>query len=270
MIMTKKIKIMAIASLLTLGLASTAAFADSDTTNINANVGYVNTSQLPDGNGSINPIRLKAIEDTATTLGARGALAWRSLQIDHSLSISGNHLDHVFDFNQLLISGNVLPPVITQSDDTLTQNDDNTLRLASKSYDIVSPASFVTAPPTWRSYLWMDYAKPSLPNRTLFPTTKDEATVWNAYLKQGWGKGLDQANEIFRENLDRLKRDYAGMILYKQLLAQHMVSKPFVAKADLGVTGDANHIRINDQVLRITAASQLQTNSAKWSPVITP
>lgn len=59
------------------------------------------------------------------------------------------------------------------------------------------------------------------------------------------------------------------MILYRKLLAEHMVSAPFVAKAQLGVTGDATQLRINDQILRITGQSQLQPNPSKWKPIIT-
>ena len=88
-------------------------------------------------------------------------------------------------------------------------------------------------------------------------------------IKVGWNNGAEQADMIFTENLNRLKRDMLGMIMYRKLLALHMVSAPFVAKAQLGVTGDATQLRINDQVLRITAQSELQPNAKKWQPVIT-
>lgn len=233
-----------------------------------ANVGYVNISSLPIASTSISPIRLQAIRETATTLGARGALAWRSLQIDNSLSSQVERLDHVFDFNQLLLKHNVLPPVLTEADDSINQDGATALRLASKTYNIISNAQFVTAPPTWRTYLWMNFDKPDLPDHTLLPNTQAEGKMWNYYLKQGWKEGLAQANAIFNVNLSRLKRDYMGMILYRKLYAEKMVSAPFVASTDLGVTGDANHIRINDRVLRITALSRLQTNSNEWNPVL--
>ena len=73
--------------------------------------------------------------------------------------------------------------------------------------------------------------------------------------------------QIFTDNLARLKRDYAGMVLYKKLLAQHMVSAPFVARTELGVTGGGSDMRINDQVLRITALPSLQSNSRKWKAI---
>jgi len=263
----KKNTVLCIAGVLSMTLAN-CALASSN--NITANLGYVKLDHLPVGTNNINPIRLKALQAAATPLGARGALAWRSLQIDTSLKQEASHLDHVFNFNKLLINNDVLPPVITQANDALTLDNSDTIRLASKIYKIISPATFVTTAPTWRTYLWMSYQRPSIPNKTLLPTTKAEAQMWDIYLKQGWKQGLAQANDIFSVNLNRLKRDYTGIVLYRQLLAQHMVSAPFVAKADLGITGNKNQIRINDQVLRITAQSELQTNSAKWDPVLTP
>ncbi len=238
------------------------------TDTLTADVGYVQISDLPNASGSINPIRLQALQEASTDLGANGALAWRSLQINHSLEKETSLLDHVFNFNQLLLSHNVLPPVLTEGDDATNLSSNEAIRIDQKTYKIVSPARFVTAAPTWRTYLWMNYDKPTLPDHSLLPTTKAEALIWNGYFKQGWKQGLEQANDIFAANLSQLKRDYAGIILYRKLLAEHMVSAPYVAEADLGVTGDGNEIHIQDQVLRITAQSQLEPNSAHWTPVL--
>lgn len=233
-----------------------------------AMVGYVNLGALPASADQINAIKFAALRETASTLGARGALAWRSLQINRSLSMQQEYLDHAFDFNQLLLPHNVLPPVLAEADNNIVQPDAVTIRLQSKTYTLLSNARFVTAPPTWRTYLWMNYPKPDMPDHTLLPTTQAEATVWNQYLTEGWKAGLIQANAIFSINLSRLKRDYQGMILYRKLYAENMVSAPFIASTDLGVTGNANQININDRVLRITALSQMQTNSKGWNPVI--
>jgi defect-in-organelle-trafficking protein DotC len=234
-----------------------------------ADLGYVNMNSLPNGNGAINPVRLQALRETATTLGARGALAWRSEHINAALTEEASNLDHVFDFNQLLLKHNVLPPVIAESRADLNLANNDTIRTADKSYQIVSPARFVTTPPTWRNYLWLSFDKPDSPDTTLLPKDKIEAQVWDFYLKKGWQDGLQQANDIFVANLSRLKRDFTGMILYRKLLAQGMISSPIVAKADLGVTGNANEIRVNDEIMRITAHAALQPNSRRWKPVLT-
>lgn len=242
--------------------------AASESTSL-AELGYVNADQLPMGKGKINPIRTQALSETATTLGAQGALAWQSEHIDAALEQQASYLDQVFDFNQLLLKHNVTPPVIAESDGNLNLANSNTIRLADKTYKIVASARFVTAPPTWRNYLWLSYKKPDVPDDTLLPTDQDEAQVWNFYLKKGWKDGIDQANEIFAANLNRLKRDYLGMNLYRKLVAQGIITSPIVSKADLGVTGDANQIRVNDAIMRITVNSALQPDSDKWKPILT-
>ena len=237
---------------------------------LQANVGYIAMQHLPAGGNEVNPIRYAAIQQAATSLGARGGLAWEARNIDAALRCESIFLDQVFDFNQLLLNHNVLPPVLVESENNLNLDDNDTLRIATKTYRIIRPARFVTAPPNWRDYLWMRFSRPKLSDRSLLPQNQAEASVWNHFISKGWLRGNQQALDIFTENLNRLKRDMIGMILYRKLLTQHMVSAPFVARADLGVTGNGTQLRINDQVLRITAQSQLQPNPKKWTPVITP
>jgi len=236
-------------------------------TPLNVDLGYIQPKNLPHSNKTINKIRLEALKETATGLGAKGGLAWRSNIINKTLIKDQSHLDSIFNFNQLLLQHNVLPPVLVESSNNLNLDNDKAIRLNSKTYRIIKQARFVTAPPTWRTYLTMNYLPPSVPDSTLLPKTKEEASAWNEFLTQGWEQGISQANDIFRSNLDRLQRDVLGMILYKKLLAQHMVSAPFVANTNLGVTGDKDEMHINDQVLRITSESKLMTDSSKWTPV---
>lgn len=234
-----------------------------------ADMGYVKVDQFPGSNSQINPIRWQALYETALSLGATGALAWRSEQIDKTLGKNQGELNQVFDFNQLLLNDNVLPPVLVESDNSLNLASDDAIRLSAKTFQILSPAKFVTAPPSWRTYLWMNFKKPSIPDRSLLPKNKAEAELWNRFIREGWQNGIQQANSIFGSNLNRLRRDYNGMVLYRKLLAQGMVSAPFVAKADLGVTGDSKQMSIDDRVLRITSHSELQMDSSKWKPILT-
>ena len=66
----------------------------------------------------------------------------------------------------------------------------------------------------------------------------------------------------------RLKRDYRGMILYRKLLQEKMISPPFVSRTELGITGDGSDMRVNDQVLRIVELPKLQTNSKGWNAIV--
>lgn len=219
---------------------------------------------------NINSIRRQAIQDTALSLGAQAGLAWRAHQLNQVLVENQANLNRIFNFTPLILKNNVLPPVLVEGDDTLNLASPTAIRLADKVYKIELPPRFITVPPTWRDYLWSDYRNPDKPNTTLLPKNSDERTMWNQYIKVGWQAGVKQADQIFSINLGRLKRDYAGMILYRKLLAQNMVSPPFVAKLALGVTGNGNMMRINDTVLRITSTSQLNTNAKTWKPIIRP
>lgn len=211
-------------------------------------------------------IRDRALQDGALTLGAQAGLAARAKQINSILEKQDKKLSAAFNFNLLLLPNNVLPPVLVEGRSTLKLDDPNTIRLADRTYKIIKQARFVTAPPIWRDYVWLSYTNPEAPHNSLLPKNREEQKIWDKYVTQGWEAGQRQAETIFAENLARLKEDYQGMILYRNLLVQGMVSQPYVGRSELGVTGDSTNMRINDQVLRITALPALQEDSKRWRP----
>ncbi len=215
-----------------------------------------------------NQLRLKAVGQAALTLGAQSGLAHESNKINDNLLQQAEHLRTIFNFDALILNHNVLPPVLIEATDTLNLSDPDTIRTASRSFKIEQNARFVTAPPTWRNYLLMNFSKPTLPDQTLLTRNAAEQIEWRDQLKIGWISGIQQADQIFAENLGQLKQDYQGMLLYRQLLAEHMVTPPYVAATDLGVTGDSQHLNIGDTILRISALPGLQTNIQKWTPIL--
>lgn len=229
----------------------------------------VEGSKVPDAT-EVSQIRTKALEDTAMSLGAQGGLAAGSEQINHHLEKDKWRLETIYNFNGMMLSHGVLPPVLVEGDNSLNLADPNTIRIADKTYAIVQQARFATAPPNWREYLWMTYNKPELPNKILLPRTSEERKVWSKYVSMGWERGLQQSANIFQQSLARLKRDYSGMILYRKLLQEKMISAPYVSKTELGVTGNGSDMRVNDQVLRITELPKLQTDSNGWRAIVVP
>jgi defect-in-organelle-trafficking protein DotC len=217
---------------------------------------------------AVNGIRVKALEDIAMGLGAQGGLAWSSKEIDNRLEKDKWYLDTIYNFNGMMLSHGVLPPILVEGNNSLNLDDPNTIRISDKTYVIVAQARFATTPPNWREYIWMSFSKPELPNTVLLPRNSEERKLWAKAIKTGWEKGIQQAYSIFQQDLARLKRDYNGMILYRKLLQQHMISAPYVSKTELGVTGDGTDMRINDQVLRITELPQLQTDSNGWKAIV--
>lgn len=223
-----------------------------------------------DSKSKTGAIRSQGLRDTALSVGARGGLAWRATQINKVLSEHENMLFRLFNFNAMLLDKNVLPPVLTDARNTLTLGGTDTIRIADRTFQIVEQAKFVTAVPIWRDYLWMSYNPPEAPDKSLLPKNREERVVWKKFIDEGWRSGVQQAEIIFKENIARLQRDYKGMILYRTLLAQNMVSPPFVAQLDMGITGGGSDLTVNDRVLRITAFPTLQNNGQEWKTEITP
>ncbi|WP_419419300.1 type IV secretion system DotC family protein [Legionella sp. D16C41] len=215
-----------------------------------------------------NGMRAMALSEIALSLGAQAGLACRANTINKRLAREARTLDAVFDFNSLILDHNILPPVLLEGRNTLNLADTQTIRISDRTYKIAKQARFVTTPPNWREYLWMDYKQPEPPNLNMLPKTKAERKVWKTCVARGWRNGIEQANIILEEGIARIKEDYTGMILYRKLLAMNMVSAPFVASTELGVTGDASEIHIDDRVLRITALPGLNVNSNEWRAAV--
>lgn len=213
-------------------------------------------------------IREMALKETALSVGAQSGLAYRAKVIDDQLVKQTKYLDAIYDFNSLLLESNVLPPVLLEGRNTLNLADTQTIRISDRVYKVSKQAHFVTTPPNWRQYLWMDYRKPETPHLSLLPKTKDEREIWVHYVTKGWQNGIEQANNILEENIARIKEDFTGMILYRKLLAMNMVTPPYVSHTDLGITGDEQEIHIDDKVLRITALPALNMNSNEWRAAI--
>jgi len=213
-------------------------------------------------------IRVKALDEAALSVAAQASLNVSALAIDARLKRNAKRLDATYNFTTLMLEKNVLPPVLVSAQHTLTIENGNSIRVADKTYKIIKQARFVTASPTWRDYLWMNYPKPEPPDATLLPKNEAEQKVWRAAIDRGWKHGAEQASTIFKSNMARLQRDYSGMILYRKLLAEHMVSAPYVAKSELGITGSGSDMRINDKILRITVLPSLNAHSSTWTPAL--
>ncbi len=217
-------------------------------------------------------IRTDAQREAALSYGMRGGLAWQSYQINQRLKRYENLLSRVYNFRQLLISAPggiyVEPPIIEEQIDALKiENEGQNAALTDKVLTISASARLVTTARDWRTYLERTWGTPDPPPNTLLPKTQDERDNWGKWVKEGWAKGIEQANDIFEEDTARLNRDFMGMVRYRKLLAQTMVSAPFAGLSERGVTGGGVEMRIGDRSVTITGPARLRTDSQNWTPI---
>ncbi len=213
---------------------------------------------------SIPQLKRQALEEVATALGASAGLSNRMKERRMEIEANSASLDSVFDFKKLTIDNGVLAPVLAEGISNYAQDSDDEIRVSDKIYKIEKPARFVSVYPTWRDYLVFFFPSYEKPNTAYLPVTDAEKKVWDAAVKKGWAKGRRQADSIVEASYNRLDRDYNGMILYKLLLAEGLVTPTVIAKQNLGVTGGGREMAVNDQVFRITDHSALNPNSKDW------
>lgn len=217
-------------------------------------------------------IRADAMREAALSYGARGGLARRTWEIRRSLDTSATDLDRTYNFRQLLISAPsgllIEPPVVTEAEkNVIVSGDGQEAAVSDQILKIGREARIVTASREWRTYLERDWGKVEPPPDVLLPRTEQERLAWAQWVAQGWEAGYKQGDEIFQSDLDRMVRDYTGMVRYRWLLSQNMISAPFALQEDRGITGGGNEMRIGDRALSITGQSQLQAKPEQWQPV---
>lgn len=216
-------------------------------------------------------IRGDALREAALSYGARGGLAHRTFEIQRRLAENDGALNKTYDFTRLLIaapSGLLIePPIVSEAQRAVIVNSGGqAAAVADRVYRINRVARIVTSARDWHLYLERDWGRVDPPPGILLPKTADEQTVWAAYVKQGWDAGVKQADETFESDLDRLTNDLIGMVRYRELLAQGMISPPFALADDRGVTGGGSEMRIGDRGVTITGQSVLIPKSNTWTP----
>ncbi|MCK4945120.1 MAG: type IV secretory system conjugative DNA transfer family protein [Alphaproteobacteria bacterium] len=216
-------------------------------------------------------MRKDAQKEAALSYGARGGLAKRNYQIMERMKGFDQVLDSVFNFRLLLAttaSGLLIePPIIKESIDAMVIiNGGNEAAVADKVFDINKKAKIVSAPRDWRHYLVQSWSVVPPPPRVLWPKNKGEQADWSTWIKQGWNAGFEQAEQMFELNVNQLVADYTGMVRYRMLLAQGMISEPYSLHEDRGITSDENQMRVGDRALKITGPSQFLTGAELWKP----
>jgi defect-in-organelle-trafficking protein DotC len=216
-------------------------------------------------------IRADALREGAQSYGARGGLAFRTFEIQRRLAEYDTSMSKAFDFSRLLIpapSGLLIePPVVSEAQKAvLVKTGGQAAAVADRIYHINRNARIVTAGRNWRLYLERDWGRVDPPPDILLPKDDEERVVWRAYVRQGWIAGVKQAEETFEADLDRMGADFIGMVRYRELLAQNMISPPFALADDRGVTGGGTDMRVGDRGVMITAPSQLIPLGNTWTP----
>lgn len=208
-------------------------------------------------------MRLKLIEDFARQSAIKAAMIATNKQINNIIQTDSRQLDAIYNFNALMIQGKVVPPVISEANDLYNQKGTDQIRLTKRVYNIEKQASFSSTAPNWRSYLNVNYEadafdKISFMGGDLSPRNEEEKRVWEKATVDGWNIGVNEAGIALQQKLERLNRDYIGMIKFHLLAMQGRITMPAISSYNLYDKNTGIQWSIDEKLLRIDTLPQFK------------
>lgn len=213
--------------------------------------------------------RRQMLTEGGHTTGFRGGKAQRAWELRRDLEARAKQLDATYDFRPLISARGWLPPVITEAVDVAHVSPEQ-IRTASRVYEIIQPERFVSNPPTWRTWLLtgLSTVPPDEPEGGLIPENGVQHNIWQAAVSEGWAEGRQSADETLEANVNRLTRDYNGMLQYMLLRRQNLITAPVVTERQQTVTGDSNKLTTGDRERRLESHAGFVTDKKSWKPVV--
>lgn len=211
-------------------------------------------------------MREEAIYEAAYTVALQASVKQRYTEINNVLESLDKELDKAFNFTPLMMYGNrVMPPIVTQAGSSFDLREPKLAVTSDKTFRIFKDARIVTLAPSWRDYMYKEFGAIENINRLLSPKDNAEQQLWQKAVLTGWAEGQSQAHKIFKINLNRLVRDYNGVIQYLLLADQGIMSMPQLAtgKHSVKESEEGQALDINQTVYRLTEDAAFQ-DVKKW------
>lgn len=213
-------------------------------------------------------IRGRELERAARIYALQKAVEWRYGQINALLQAESPKLDAAFDFKRLIMSGGMLlPPVIDEAKESLNIETPDYAIAADRTYNILKDARIVGGSPSWRDYLLHKPQPANELNPAILPRNEAEQKRWAQCALEGWSSGIEQANYLHEIAVNRLKRDFTGMLKYRELVAMGVVSEPVLAEGRVGIMVDGKQLEVGRRTFRITVPAGFQRPD-RWKAIV--
>ena len=212
--------------------------------------------------------RMKALYDTAFKVGVTSGMAWQIENINSVVKSMSRDLDLIYDFNALMIGQRTVPAVITEARDVYNQDGDYAVRLSGGVYKIDRQARFSSVSPSWREYLSFSKGRAADVDELLAAKSDEDRALWRDVVKKGWDQGVEQANIMLTQGMDRLNRDYTGMIRFHRFVIEGKVSLPVIASEDVALTQSGSTLVVDETLLRLTTLPEFNSKIGSWNAII--
>lgn len=217
---------------------------------------------------NFNP-EMTALREAGISVGMYHGYVSETEKINNLLLRNATNLDKAYNFRNLLIGDNVLPPVIIKAKNLHLAESDLKYKEAAYIYRIRARSKVLYNTPTWRDYLVLSHSSITEPvlMSDLKPKKKKEKEAWQNAVKAGYEKGVEHARELFSYNFNKLNEEFLGMLLALELDSLNMIDLSTLSRTNLGnvVTDDA--ININQVEGKLNLRDSF-TPSDNWKPFV--
>lgn len=187
--------------------------------------------------------------------------------INSILSERADSLDMLYNFRNLLLKDNLLPPVVVKGKDLYEQIDKDSYHETSIIYRIRKPSRLSYNSPTWRDYIYLNpekLVKPLLPE-DMRPKNRKAKSVWEMSVKDGYSRGEEHAKSVFSLFLAELNEDFNGMVLAHHLHELNMLNISSIRKMNKGTIVTDKEINVNDRIVRLDP-NDVFIERKQWKP----
>jgi len=212
--------------------------------------------------------RLSAMRAAALAFSSRAGLARRGWEIAAMLERHGGGLSAIYRFGDLMLEKEgftVMPPVLAEARSAFRLGRDSTqAATALRVLRIVEPERIVSAVPHWRDYLVRAWPTAESPAAILHPRGEAEARRWRGWLREGWAQGTALADDIFAADLERLNRDFTGLVLWHRANRAELVSAPSLETEHAAASGHGRLVRIGEIRAALGPSVRFELRPDQW------
>lgn len=227
-----------------------------------------NEGEVIEGEGA-GGLRYKAIRQEALRLGAQTGLAYRYTMIMEYMQKKEPQLNVAFNFSGFVKDGRLLIPAIQETKNNFAMDYEKGEAVITRlKYTVDEEARIVSVVPTWRDYLWQQYAYPEKPHPSLRPRTKEEVLAWKESLDAGWLAGVSQADSIYDDRIASLTKAVEGRHLYTLLESKKAFTPAALKVVENKITFNGRTMNVGEVIYSIEAPANY-TQASEWKPVWT-
>ncbi len=196
--------------------------------------------------------------------GAREGYSQERARLMVLLEKRATLMDTTFRFDQLLVDGKMLPPVVAEVEKERVLIDGR-LREVGREYRILEPAKLVTQAPHWREFFAMD----STDQYEAIPVTipKKQRAEFERGRTDGVILGRRQAGAVMSSQMLELQQTFYGVLKFIELKKKGMISAPILANADRGVVREDDRLAIDDWLFEIRKGAVF-TDAQSWKVIL--